>query len=175
MDRKLSERGKEVNLSHLHVFCYLSYVHIDYKARNMLDPKLRTCTFIGYGTDELGYRFWDDQNKKIIRSKNVVFIEKVMYNKRMGTESRSIEAQVAKTGYVELEEPSEIEDFGDENTLANTVLQQEPVTPGFTIRRSIRVFRPTHRYSSSLHYLLLTDGGEPESYEDVLKVDYSVK
>ena len=28
---------------------------------------------------EFGYKFWDDQNKKIIRSKDVIFNEFVMY------------------------------------------------------------------------------------------------
>ncbi|KAL2226511.1 UNVERIFIED_CONTAM: Retrovirus-related Pol polyprotein from transposon TNT 1-94 [Sesamum indicum] len=50
--------------------------------RTKLDAKSIKCTFIGYGTDEFGYRFWDDQNRKIIRSRNVIFNEDVMYNDR---------------------------------------------------------------------------------------------
>ncbi|KAL2234987.1 UNVERIFIED_CONTAM: Retrovirus-related Pol polyprotein from transposon TNT 1-94 [Sesamum indicum] len=32
--------------------------------RTKLDAKSIKCTFIGYGTDEFGYRFWDDQNRE---------------------------------------------------------------------------------------------------------------
>ena len=43
------------------------------------------------------------------------------------------------------------------------------------MRRSTKVSRPTQRYSPSLHCLLLTDGGEPESCKEALKVDDAVK
>jgi len=31
-----------------------------------------------------GYRFWDDQNKKIIRSRNVTFNENMFYKDKTG-------------------------------------------------------------------------------------------
>jgi len=40
------------------------------------------CTLVGYGEDEFGYKLWDDQNRKMIRSRDVVFNEKVMYKDR---------------------------------------------------------------------------------------------
>ena len=70
--------GKEVKFSHLKVFGYVSYVHIDYVARSKLDAKSKICFFIGYGDEKFGYRFWDEQNRKIIRSRNVIFNEQVM-------------------------------------------------------------------------------------------------
>jgi hypothetical protein len=39
------------------------------------------------------------------------------------------------------------------------------------VRRSTRLSRPPERYSPSLYYLLLTDSGEPESYEEAMQVD----
>lgn len=36
-------------------------------------------------------------------------------------------------------------------------------------------YRPTHFFSSSLYYLLLTDGGAPECYDEVLEVDKRTK
>ena len=59
--------GKEVKFSHLKVFGCISYVHIDFDARSKLDTKSKICFFIGYGDEKFGYRFWDEQNKKIIR------------------------------------------------------------------------------------------------------------
>ena len=49
--------GKEVNFSHLEVFGCVSYVHIDYDARNKPDAKSKICFFIGYGDKKFGYRF----------------------------------------------------------------------------------------------------------------------
>ncbi|KAL2248697.1 UNVERIFIED_CONTAM: Retrovirus-related Pol polyprotein from transposon TNT 1-94 [Sesamum indicum] len=72
--------GKKVDLSFLRTFGCSAYILND--DRTKLDAKSIKCTFIGYGTDEFGYRFWDDQNRKIIRSRNVIFNEDVMYNDR---------------------------------------------------------------------------------------------
>ena len=33
------------------------------------------CIFIGYGDEEFGYRLWDLKEKKVIRSRDVVFHE----------------------------------------------------------------------------------------------------
>jgi hypothetical protein len=73
--------GNEVNLLWLKVFGCIAYTHINH-ARGKLHPKSLKCTFIGYRGDEFGYRLWDDQNKKIIRSKDVVFNKNVMYKDR---------------------------------------------------------------------------------------------
>ena len=65
--------GKEVKFSHLKVFGCVSYVHIDFDARSKLDAKSKICFFIGYCDEKFGYRFWDEQNSKIIRSRKVIF------------------------------------------------------------------------------------------------------
>ena len=64
-------------------------MHISDNSRNKLDAKSLKCTFIGYSGDEFGYRCWDDQNKKIIRIRDVVFNEKVMYKDRDTLQSTS--------------------------------------------------------------------------------------
>ena len=74
--------GKEVKFSHLKVFGCVSYIHIDYDARSKLDAKSKICFFIGYSDEKFDYSFWDEQNKKIIRSRNVIFNEQVMYKDR---------------------------------------------------------------------------------------------
>ena len=48
---------KEVKFSHLKVFGYVSYVHIDPNARSKLDAKSKICFLIGYGDKKFGYRF----------------------------------------------------------------------------------------------------------------------
>lgn len=99
--------GKEVNLSYLKVFGCLSYVHIDSNARSKLDAKSRKCFFIGYGDEAFGYRFWDNQNRKIIRSRNVIFNEQVMYKDRSSAESVVAGPEPKKSEFVDLDEFSE--------------------------------------------------------------------
>ena len=71
--------GKKVNYSFLRNFGCEAFVHIDKENRTKLDAKSKKCTFIGYRLDDFGYRLWDYENKKIIRSRDVVFNEKVIY------------------------------------------------------------------------------------------------
>ena len=82
MEFRLPEKvwsSKKVKFSHLKVFCCISYVHIDSVARNKPDAKSKICFFISYSDEKFGYQFWDEQNRKIIRSRNVIFNEQVMY------------------------------------------------------------------------------------------------
>ena len=44
-----------------------------------MEAKLKKCIYIGYGIDEFGYRLCDFENLKIIRSRDVIFNEKVLY------------------------------------------------------------------------------------------------
>jgi hypothetical protein len=50
-----------------------------------------------------------------------------------------------------------------------------PQTPTSVVRISTRLSRPPERYSPSLYYLLLTDSGELESYEEAMQVDTKKK
>ena len=56
-----------------------AFVHIHKENRTKLQAKSKKCTFIGYEVDDFGYLLWDYQNHKIIRSRYVVFNEKVVY------------------------------------------------------------------------------------------------
>jgi hypothetical protein len=53
--------------------------------------------------------------------------------------------------------------------------QQAPQNPTSVVRISTRLSRPPERYSHSLYYLLLTDSGEPECYEEAMQVDTKKK
>ena len=171
MDGKIPEEvwsGKEVNLSHLRVFGCISYVHIDSAKRSKLDAKSNKCVFVGYGGDEFGYRFWDYENRKIIRSKDVIFNENVMYKDMSIAESSSSSTEAETKEFVEFEEIS-----GNDVQISPEAVQEEPGTPA--LRRSSRIPKPIQRYSPSLHYLLLSDSGEPECYDQAMQVEDSVK
>jgi hypothetical protein len=70
---------KKVNYSFLKTFGCEAFVHIDKENRNKLEAKSKKCTFIGYGVNDFGYFLWDYENNIIIRSRDVIFNEKVMY------------------------------------------------------------------------------------------------
>ena len=95
-------KGKEVCLSHLKVFGCNSYVHIAAGARDKLDARSKLCTFIGYGTDDFGYRFWDDQSRKIIRSRDIVFNENALYKDMVAARVDKKKTQSAKTEYMSM-------------------------------------------------------------------------
>jgi hypothetical protein len=71
--------GKKVSYSFLKTFSCEAFSHIDSKNRTKLEVKSKKCVFVGYGIDEFGYRLWDFENQKIVRSRDVIFNEKVLY------------------------------------------------------------------------------------------------
>ena len=99
--------GKEVKFSHLKVFCCVSYVHVDSDDRSKLDAKSKICFCISYGDEKFGYRFWNEQNKKIIRSRNVIFNEQVMYMNRLTIVLDVTEINQKKFKFVNLDELTE--------------------------------------------------------------------
>ena len=57
----------------------------------------------------------------------------------------------------------------------NVNSQVDLSTPVAEVRRSSRNIRPPQRYSPTLNYLLLTDGGESECYDEALQDENSSK
>ena len=70
--------GKKVNYYFLKTFGCEAFVHIDKENTTKLEAKSKKCTFIGYSVIDFGYRFWDYENHKIIKIRDVIFNEKVM-------------------------------------------------------------------------------------------------
>ncbi|RVW83869.1 Retrovirus-related Pol polyprotein from transposon TNT 1-94 [Vitis vinifera] len=142
--------GKEVKFSHLKVFCCVSYVHIDSDARSKLDAKSKICFFIGYGDEKFGYR------------STVV--------------SDVTEIDQKKSEFVNLDELTEntVQKWSEEDK-ENVNSQVDLSTPVAKVRRSSRNIRPPQRYSPVLNYLLLTDGGELECYDEALQDENSSK
>ena len=60
---------------HLRVFGCKAFVHVLKDERSKLDAKSRQCIFTGYGENEFGYRFYDPVEKKLVRSRDVKFME----------------------------------------------------------------------------------------------------
>ena len=153
--------GKEVKFSHLKVFYCISYVHIDSYARSKLDAKSKICFFIGYGDEKFGYRLFNEQ---------------VMYKDRSTVVSDVTKIDQKKFEFVNLDELTEstVQKRGEEDK-ENVNSQVDQSTPVAEVRKSSKNIRPPHRYSPILNYLLLTDGGEPECYDEVLQDENSSK
>ena len=176
--------GNEVNLSHLKVFGCASYILLNSNSRDKLDPKAKRCYFIGYGSDMYGYRFWDDQNKKIIRSRNVTFNENMFYKDKIAEfanankkpEQVSLE-EVSESDVVNRRQNTEVEPESEPESEFESEPEQivESVTPELPTRRSSRTIVAPQRYSPSLHYLLLTDAGEPEHFAEAMQGGESIK
>ena len=75
--------GTKVNYSILNTFGCEAFVHINKENRTKLEEKSKKCTFIGYGVNDFGYRYYDYEEHKIIRSRDVIFNEKVLYKDHM--------------------------------------------------------------------------------------------
>ncbi|GJX77039.1 hypothetical protein Tco_0323850 [Tanacetum coccineum] len=62
-----SSLRKEVSLAQFRVFGCDSHIKVKDVAKDKLDAKSMKCTFIGYGSDEMGYRFWDSKGHKVVQ------------------------------------------------------------------------------------------------------------
>lgn len=180
--------GKDVSYDHLRVFGCKAFVHVPKDERSKLDAKARQCIFIGYGLDgEFGYRLYDPVQKKLVRSRDVVFIEDQTIDDIDKTEKVDSQGSgdLIDVNPVPLDSsPDPIQDdvhgdvsgdhqtIGDFDTPMDDVVndqQQAPIAPpAVPLRRSSRDRRSSVRYSPD-EYVLLTDGGEPECYEEAME------
>ena len=67
--------SKEISYNHLKVFLSKAFIHVPKDQRTKLDDKAIPCLLIDYGDKEFGYKFWDPETRKVIRSRDVVFHE----------------------------------------------------------------------------------------------------
>ena len=72
----------------------------------------------------------------------------------------------ADLGFIELEDApmDKARNIPEENVESRVA----SLTPKTELRCSTRQMKTSERYSTALHYLLLTDNGEPECYGKVL-------
>ncbi|MCO5575173.1 hypothetical protein L7F22_028970 [Adiantum nelumboides] len=72
--------SKPPSYAHLRVFGCEAYVYVPKEQRSKLDPKSSKCIFVGYGdSGEMGYKLYNPETHKIVRSNDVTFSESAMY------------------------------------------------------------------------------------------------
>ena len=135
------------------VFGCASYVYVDPDARDKLDAKARKSYLISFDSNYIRYRLWDDQNRKIIRHKDITFDEIKLYKDRLAVESDNTGENSQRHEEAVLEDISE-KDIASKVQGNPEHLDEDPeqVTPPLKIRRKTRVSRPIQRYSPSLYY-----------------------
>lgn len=99
-----------------------------------------------------------------------------MYKDRSIVVSDVTKMDQKKSEFVNLDGLTEstVQKMGEENK-ENVDSQVDQSTPVAEVRRSSKNIRPPQRYSPTLNYLLLTDGGEPECYDEALQDENSSK
>ncbi|CAL9011600.1 unnamed protein product [Prunus brigantina] len=167
--------GKDVSYNHLKVFGCGAFVHIPKDERSKLDAKSKECIFVGYGNEEFGYRGDKPDNPREYPS-NLDPVPPPLEHNDGRDESNDIDDPASDPI---INEPVDdgmsddhttdgiVDDIADEGLEAQA--HEEPAAE-FQPRRSTRVQRPPSRYSPD-DYVLLTDGGEPECYEEALTHD----
>ncbi len=67
--------GKKPDVSHLRVFGCKAFAHVPNEKRTKLESKSMPCVFLGYYEGTKAYRLMCVKTKRIIKSRDVVFIE----------------------------------------------------------------------------------------------------
>ena len=70
--------GRKPSIAHLRVFGYLDYTLVPQQQRRKLDDKAVKCIFVGYSFESNGYHLYHPQTKRILVSRDLVFVEDVV-------------------------------------------------------------------------------------------------
>ena len=181
--------GKDVFYDHLRVFGCNAYVHIPKDERSKLDSKTRECIFVGYGEDQFGYRFYDPIEKKLVRSRDVVFAEEQFISDIEKAPASTSQiggdlVDLSSPHLVPAPIPAEVQDDDIEDNMPEVNIpadddnveevdhqdHPEDQPPPAPVRRSERGHIPSTRYPST-EYICLTDEGEPECFEEAIESD----
>ncbi|CAH9125759.1 unnamed protein product [Cuscuta epithymum] len=154
-------KGREVSLTHLKVFGCISYVKVKDADSDKLEEKAKKCIFIWYGLDDMGYRFWDNHSKKVIRSRDVTFNENALYKDGLAAETSKAKQpenkqQVVFDGMTEddIAQPVGCDEMtgrsGSSGSSGDTGISEDSGSSEAAtlhIRQSTRNRRPPNRYS----------------------------
>ena len=106
----------------------------------------------------MGYSLWDVDNHKIIRSRDAIFNEKIMYKDRLQNNE--------EPKFVTLDDVDEHKKHDEQ---IEALPQQEPQTPPIVVTRSSRISKVTKHYSPSLYHVLYNDSGELDYFDEAMQ------
>jgi len=67
--------GNKPYIKHLRIFGCDAYLHVQSTDRSKLEPKAKKCIFVGYSTEQQGWKLYDVNTRKIHVSRDVKFDE----------------------------------------------------------------------------------------------------
>ncbi|GJX52528.1 putative RNA-directed DNA polymerase [Tanacetum coccineum] len=166
-------------------------VHIPKDERSKLDVKGKPCVFLGYGQDEFGYRLYDPVQKKLVRSRDVVFEEDLTLKDLEKAERETVpqhnddlidldpvppkhfDSQFGDDIQNDEEQGADDVDAQEQPNLDEDVNPELPVLdmPSFLpLRRSTRDHHPSTRYSAH-EYVYLLMGESPSVMQKLWKMN----
>ena len=108
---------RQASVKHLKVFGCLAYAHLPSQGRRKLDPRARTCIFVGYSNRTRGYRLWDPTIRDIIYTKHVRFDESKVGFEYLNGNTASCEFQFQNIkGRNSTEEPINLDEQSGESS-----------------------------------------------------------
>ena len=136
--------NKKPDLSNLKVFGCVGYTQIPQQKRKKLDSRSLVLTFVGYANN--GYRLWDENTKRIVVSRDVIFDEdKSIHHisqKSVDVVDDHVQYQHhelhSRTG--DTESSSEEDESSESDEYDDSVEYQETVGETQTLRRSKRIY-----------------------------------
>ncbi|KAM1670675.1 hypothetical protein ACFX2K_044618 [Malus domestica] len=166
--------GNDVSYSYLKVFGCKAFVHMPKEQRSKIDYKAIPCIFLGYGDQTIGDSDKEAQPDGAVKGVDPLASEEESHDDIPKAAANEVPAEpdnadqgepnqdVPDHEIANQEEPSQEEQIQEEPN------QGEPPTPQENenqVRRSNRNRRPSTKYSSS-EYIMLTNYGEPKTYEE---------
>ena len=165
-------------------------MHVSKDERSKLDVKTKQCIFIGYGQDEFGYHFYNPIDKKLIKSRDVAFfedqtiedIEKIAQLDSHGDQSLVHVDRIPIINISYAHEGTQGNNPDNDQSVEHiivsiddVVVDNQPTHVGMTAsdvpetscRRSTREKRNSTSYSHD-EFILLTNMGEPEGYDEIM-------
>lgn len=109
------------------VFGRVVYVHLR-KSRNKLEPRAVKCVFVGYGTNQKGYRCFNPVNNRVYTTMDCDFFESTYYFDHLSRQGESSNDYLTRLTYSQ--------------ELDHDVTEQVGVPPVVTPERSIQFFSP---------------------------------
>ena len=152
--------GERPKVDHLRIFGCTAFSFIPKDERRKLDDKSRKCIFLGYSSNQKGYRLYDLERKRIFHSRDVKFnelecgIENTIVSESSTNGDQKIITDIrSDADPVSDESDNESEDHEEEI--------QEPI-----VRRSTRRTRPPDYYGVWVNSVESSD--EPQSVKDAI-------
>ncbi|RDY13059.1 hypothetical protein CR513_02068, partial [Mucuna pruriens] len=162
--------GKDVKYDHLRVFGCKAFVHVPKDERSKLGMKTRQCIVIGYGHDEYDYKMYDPVEKKLIRSRDVQFMEDQTIEDIDKVKKYTLEKDNSLSEIDLVRMPVHDFDTAD-NNVQNAVEEQEMSQDenlGDALEPPPVQLKRSNRYTSD-EYVTLIDGEEPECYQESME------